>query len=56
VKMLRQDLESPGLDDVMAEAPYDCDLLLAPHHGSAFSDPPGTGNLPCGIRAARLNA
>ncbi len=53
--LLAGDLESPGLDDVMAEAPYDCDALLAPHHGSAFSDPPGTGNLPCGIRAARLN-
>lgn len=39
--LLTGDLESPGLDDVMAEAPYDCDLLLAPHHGSAFSDPPG---------------
>ncbi len=39
--LLTGDLESPGLDDVMAEAPYDCDALLAPHHGSAFSDPPG---------------
>jgi competence protein ComEC len=36
------DLESPGLDDVLAEEPYDCDLLMAPHHGSRFSDPPGT--------------
>jgi competence protein ComEC len=35
------DLESPGLDDVMSELPYDCDLLLAPHHGSRQSDPPG---------------
>ena len=35
--LLTGDLESPGLDDVMAESPYDCDLLLAPHHGSAFS-------------------
>jgi competence protein ComEC len=34
-------LESPGIDDVMAEAPYDCDVLLAPHHGSRRSDPPG---------------
>jgi competence protein ComEC len=39
--LLTGDLESPGLDDVMAEEPYDCDVLLAPHHGSAFSDPPG---------------
>jgi competence protein ComEC len=34
-------LESPGLDDVLAEEPLDCDVLLAPHHGSAASDPPG---------------
>jgi competence protein ComEC len=25
----------------MAELPYDCDVLLAPHHGSRRSDPPG---------------
>ena len=31
----------PGLEDVMAELPYDCDVLLAPHHGSRQSDPPG---------------
>jgi competence protein ComEC len=35
------DLESPGLEAVMAELPYDCDVLLAPHHGSRYSDPPG---------------
>jgi competence protein ComEC len=34
-------LESPGLESVMAELPYDCDVLLAPHHGSRLSDPPG---------------
>ena len=39
--LLTGDLESPGLDDVMAELPYDCDVVLAPHHGSAYSDPPG---------------
>jgi competence protein ComEC len=39
--LLTGDLESPGLDDVMAEQPYDCDVLMAPHHGSRFSDPPG---------------
>jgi competence protein ComEC len=39
--LLTGDLESPGLDDVIAETPYDCDLLLAPHHGSARSDPSG---------------
>jgi len=39
--LLTGDLEPPGLDDVMAEAPADCDVLLAPHHGSPSSDPPG---------------
>jgi competence protein ComEC len=39
--LLPGDLESPGLEDVIAEAPYNCDLLLAPHHGSRRSDPPG---------------
>jgi competence protein ComEC len=39
--LLPGDLESPGIDDVMAEAPYHCDVLLAPHHGSRRSDPPG---------------
>jgi len=35
------DLESPGLDDVMAESPVDCDVVMAPHHGSARSNPVG---------------
>jgi competence protein ComEC len=39
--LLPGDLESPGLEDVMAELPYDCDVVLAPHHGSRRSDPPG---------------
>jgi competence protein ComEC len=39
--LLPGDLESPGLDDLMAELPRDCDILLAPHHGSRRSDPPG---------------
>ncbi len=38
--LLTGDLETPGLEDVVAEAPLDCDVLLAPHHGSAASDPP----------------
>ena len=37
--LLPGDLESPGLDDVMAEEPYHCDILLAPHHGSRRSEP-----------------
>jgi competence protein ComEC len=39
--LLPGDLESPGMEDLMAELPYDCDILLAPHHGSRRSDPPG---------------
>jgi competence protein ComEC len=39
--LLPGDLESPGLDDLLAEEPYDCDVLMAPHHGSRRSDPPG---------------
>jgi competence protein ComEC len=39
--LLTGDLESPGLQAVLAEEPLDCDVLLAPHHGSRFSDPPG---------------
>jgi competence protein ComEC len=39
--LLPGDLESPGLDDVMAELPHDCDIVMAPHHGSRLSDPPG---------------
>jgi competence protein ComEC len=37
--LLTGDLESPGLDDVLAERPLDCDLVLAPHHGSPRSSP-----------------
>lgn len=39
--LLPGDLESPGSDDLMAEEPWDCDVLLAPHHGSPRSNPPG---------------
>jgi competence protein ComEC len=39
--LLPGDLESPGLDDVLAELPLDCDVVMAPHHGSRLSDPPG---------------
>ncbi|NQT15730.1 MAG: ComEC/Rec2 family competence protein [Planctomycetes bacterium] len=35
------DLESSGLDDLLAAKPWDTDVLLAPHHGSGHSDPPG---------------
>lgn len=39
--LLPGDLESPGLEAVMAGSPYDCDVLLAPHHGSVHSNPAG---------------
>ena len=39
--LLPGDLESPGIERVMADPPLDCDVLLAPHHGSENSDPPG---------------
>jgi competence protein ComEC len=38
---LAGDLEPPGLDDVLAEQPIDCDVVLAPHHGSLASNPLG---------------
>jgi competence protein ComEC len=38
--LLPGDLEPPGLADVVAEAPWPCDVLLAPHHGSLRSDAP----------------
>jgi competence protein ComEC len=39
--LLAGDLDSPGLDDMLAEEPHDCSVLLAPHHGSQRSNPPG---------------
>jgi competence protein ComEC len=39
--LLPGDLESPGLEAVLAGVSYDCDILLAPHHGSVYSDPAG---------------
>ena len=38
--LLPGDLESPGLDDVLAEEPVDCAVVLTPHHGSSRSNPP----------------
>jgi competence protein ComEC len=39
--LLTGDLESPGMDDLLAESPCHCDVILTPHHGSARSNPPG---------------
>lgn len=40
--LLTGDLETPGLERLLAGLPLDCDVLLAPHHGSTRSNPPGT--------------
>lgn len=37
--LLPGDLERPGLNDVIAEEPRHYDVLLAPHHGSKWSEP-----------------
>ena len=37
--LLPGDLESPGTDAVVAEQPIDCDVVMAPHHGSRHSSP-----------------
>ena len=39
--LLPGDLEPPGLNDVLAESPLDCDVVMAPHHGSEQSNPRG---------------
>ncbi len=39
--LLTGDLEPPGLAALLNELPINCDVLLAPHHGSGGSDPPG---------------
>ncbi|TWT39755.1 ComEC/Rec2 family competence protein [Blastopirellula retiformator] len=37
--LLPGDLETPGMEGVLREEPIDCDLVMAPHHGSAGSEP-----------------
>jgi len=39
--LLPGDLDSPGLEDLLAEEPRACRVLLAPHHGSRRSRPNG---------------
>jgi competence protein ComEC len=42
--LLTGDLEGPGMEQLMAQAPIQCDLVMAPHHGSFNSDPTGFMN------------
>jgi len=39
--LLPGDLQPPGLEELLAQLPIPCDVLLAPHHGSRRSNPPG---------------
>jgi len=39
--LLTGDLEGAGLERLLARKPVDYDVLLAPHHGSSSSNPPG---------------
>ena len=39
--LLPGDLESPGLEDLLDEPQLDCDVIMAPHHGSTRSNPVG---------------
>jgi competence protein ComEC len=39
--LLPGDLEKRGVDRLLAQPAWDCDVLLAPHHGSAQSNPAG---------------
>lgn len=39
--LLTGDLEETGLNHVLAEEPWKCDIALTPHHGSRSSDAPG---------------
>jgi competence protein ComEC len=39
--LLTGDLQTSGLEGLMSNEPLDCDIVLAPHHGSPRSDPAG---------------
>lgn len=39
--LLPGDLEGRGLEELLLQEPYQATVLLAPHHGSPRSDPPG---------------
>ena len=52
--LLTGDLQSPGLETVLDQEPLRCEVLLAPHHGSALSNPPGLGQW-CEAKAVVLS-
>jgi competence protein ComEC len=39
--LLPGDVEGRGINDLVAEEPTPCDVLMVPHHGSRQSNPPG---------------
>lgn len=39
--LLTGDIEGDGLRQILKRPPHDCDVVLAPHHGSSRSNPPG---------------
>ncbi|MGC3970327.1 MAG: MBL fold metallo-hydrolase [Pirellulales bacterium] len=39
--LLTGDVEADGLHTILQRRPVDCDVVLAPHHGSSRSNPPG---------------
>ena len=39
--LLTGDVEGDGLRQILKRPPLDCDVVLAPHHGSSRSNPPG---------------
>ncbi|MBL9091847.1 MAG: ComEC/Rec2 family competence protein [Planctomycetaceae bacterium] len=39
--LLTGDVEGRGLEELLAQPPLPCDVVLAPHHGSGNSNPPG---------------
>lgn len=38
--LLTGDLDGPGLEDLLKEEPWPCDVLMAPHHGTQASNSP----------------
>ncbi|MFM2094755.1 MAG: hypothetical protein RIS70_1879 [Planctomycetota bacterium] len=37
--LLTGDIEAAGLERLLQQPPLDCDIVMAPHHGSRFSEP-----------------